>query len=327
MRVDIGIDLGTSSILVYVRGKGVVIKEPSLVAFDRDSNVIKEIGAEARMILSKSHGSIVAIRPLRQGVIIDYTVTEKVIRYFVQKSLGKLIFKKPRMGVSVPSDATEVEKKAVEAAAYAAGAREVFLLTEPMAAAIGSGIDIYKPSGNMIVDIGGGTTDVAVISLGGAVAQSSIKVAGNDFDEAIIRYLRRKHDLLVGETVAEDIKIKIGTVYPKKIEESMEVVGRNVADGLPKTVSVTSTEIAEALKEASTQIMETIMEVLEQTPPELSADLLERGILLTGGGALISGLGHLIERQVGIRANLAPDPLKVVVMGIGQYKGEQFGNS
>ena len=316
MSVDIGIDLGTASVLVYVRGKGVVLKEPSVVAFDRDTNVIKAIGEEARLMLGRTPGNIIAVRPLRQGVISDYTVTEKMIKYFVQKALGKRTFKKPRISICVPSGVTEVEKKAVEEATFAAGAREVHLIEEPVAAAIGAGIDIAKPCGNMIVDIGGGTSDIAVISLGGAVVNTSIKVAGDDFDEAIVRYMRKKHkgddfdeaivrymrkkhNLLIGERTAEDIKIRIGTTYPLAEEESMEVKGRNLVTGLPKTVTVTSSETEEALREAAGQIVEAVISVLERTPPELSADILDRGIVLTG--------------------MTAEDPMKVVAIGTGQY--------
>ena len=249
MAVDIGIDLGTASVLVYVKGKGVILKEPSVVAFDRDSNEVKAIGEEARLMLGRTPGNIVAIRPLRQGVISDYTVTEKLISYFVQKALGKRTFKKPRISICVPSGVTEVERKAVEEATYAAGAREVKLIEEPVAAAIGAGIDISRPCGNMIVDIGGGTSDIAVISLGGTVVNTSIKLAGDDFDEAIVRYMRKKHNLLIGERTAEDIKIKIGTTYPLIENEVMEVRGRNLVTGLPKTVTVTSSETEEALRE------------------------------------------------------------------------------
>ena len=317
MSVDIGIDLGTASVLVYVRGKGVVLKEPSVVAFDRDTNVIKAIGEEARLMLGRTPGNIVAVRPLRQGVISDYTVTEKMIKYFVRKSLGKRTFKKPR--ISVPSGVTEVEKKAVEEATYAAGAREVHLIEEPVAAAIGAGIDIAKPCGNMIVDIGGGTADIAVISLGGTVVNTSIKVAGDDFDEAIVRYMRKKHNLLIGERTAEDIKIKIGTTYPLVEEETMEVRGRNLVTGLPKTVTVTSSETEEALREATGQIVEAVIAVLEQTPPELSADILDRGIVLTGGGSMLRGLEELIEERTGINTMTAEDPMKVVAIGTGQF--------
>ena len=317
MSVDIGIDLGTASVLVYVRGKGVVLKEPSVVAFDRDTNVIKAIGEEARLMLGRTPGNIVAVRPLRQGVISDYTVTEKMIKYFVRKSLGKRTFKKPRISICVPSGVTEVEKKAVEEATYAAGAREVHLIEEP--AAIGAGIDIAKPCGNMIVDIGGGTADIAVISLGGTVVNTSIKVAGDDFDEAIVRYMRKKHNLLIGERTAEDIKIKIGTTYPLVEEETMEVRGRNLVTGLPKTVTVTSSETEEALREATGQIVEAVIAVLEQTPPELSADILDRGIVLTGGGSMLRGLEELIEERTGINTMTAEDPMKVVAIGTGQF--------
>ena len=313
MSVDIGIDLGTASVLVYVRGKGVVLKEPSVVAFDRDTNVIKAIGEEARMMLGRTPGNIVAVRPLRQGVISDYTVTEKMIKYFVQKALGKRTFKKPRISICVPSGVTEVEKKAVEEATFAAGAREVHLIEEPVAAAIGAGIDIAKPCGNMIVDIGGGTSDIAVISLGGTVVNTSIKV------EAIVRYMRKKHNLLIGERTAEDIKIKIGTTYPLAEEERIEVRGRNLVTGLPKTVTVTSSETEEALREATSQIVEAVISVLEQTPPELSADILDRGIVLTGGGAMLRGLEELIEEKTGINTMTAEDPMKVVAIGTGQF--------
>ena len=283
MSVDIGIDLGTASILVYVRGKGVVLKEPSVVAFDRDTNEIKAIGEEARMMLGRTPGNIIAVRPLRKGVISDYTVTEKMIKYFVQKSLGKRTLKKPRISVCVPSGVTEVEKKAVEEATYAAGAREVYLIEEPVAAAIGAGIDISKPCGNMIVDVGGGTSDIAVISLGGTVVNRSLKIAGDDFDDAIVRYMKKQHNLLIGERTAEEMKIKIGTVYPFDEESVMEVRGRNLITGLPKTVEVAASETEEALREAALQIVEAVTGVLERTPPELSADILDRGIVLTGG--------------------------------------------
>lgn len=319
MSVDIGIDLGTASILVYVKGKGVILKEPSVVAFDRDTNGIKAIGEEARLMLGRTPGNIVAIRPLRQGVISDYTVTEKMIKYFVQKAMGKRTFKKPRISICVPSGVTEVERKAVEEATYAAGARDVHLIEEPVAAAIGAGIDISKPCGNMIVDIGGGTSDIAVISLGGTVVNTSVKIAGDDFDEAIVRYMRKKHNLLIGERTAEDIKIKIGTTYQLMEDEAIEVRGRNLVTGLPKTVTVTSSETEEALRETTGQIVEAVIGVLERTPPELSADILDRGIVLTGGGAMLRGLEELIEERTGINTITAEDPMKVVAIGTGQY--------
>ena len=298
---DIGIDLGTASVLVYVRGKGVVLKEPSVVAFDRDTNKIKAIGEEARLMLGRTPGNIVAVRPLRQGVISDYTVTEKMLSYFINRTVGKSLFgRKPRISVCVPSGATEVEKKAVEDATYQAGAREVSIIEEPVAAAIGAGIDISKPCGNMIVDIGGGTADIAVISLGGVVVSSSIKVAGDDFDEAIVRFMRKKHNLLIGERTAEEIKINVGTVYKRPENLTMDVRGRNLVTGLPKTVTVTSEETEEALREPAYQIVDAVHNVLERTPPELAADISDRGIVLTGGGSLIQGLEELIEENNGL---------------------------
>lgn len=317
--IDIGIDLGTASTLVYVKGKGVVLKEPTVVAYDRDTNDIKAIGEEARLMLGRTPGNIVAVRPLRQGVISDYMVTEKMIKYFVQKAIGRRTFKKPNISVCVPSGVTEVEKKAVEEATYAAGAREVRLIEEPVAAAIGAGIDIAKPYGNMIVDIGGGTSDIAVISLGGTVVNTSLKVAGDDFDEAIVRFMRKKHNLLIGERTAEDIKIKIGTTYPLVEEETMVVRGRNLVTGLPKTVTVTASETEEALRETTSQIVEAVIVVLERTPPELSADILDRGIVLTGGGAMLRGLEQLIEERTGINTMTAEEPMKVVAIGTGQF--------
>lgn len=326
MAVDIGIDLGTASVLVYVKGKGVVLKEPSVVAYDRETNEVKAIGEEARLMLGRTPGNIIAVRPLRHGVISDYTITEKMIKYFILKALGRRTFKKPRICICVPSGVTEVEKKAVEEATFAAGAREVHLIEEPVAAAIGAGIDISKACGNMIVDVGGGTSDIAVISLGGTVVNTSIKIAGDDFDEAIVRYMRKKHNLLIGDRTAEEIKIKIGTTYPLAEIEKLEVKGRNLVTGLPKTVLVTSSETEEALKEISGQIVEAVISVLEQTPPELSADVLDRGILLTGGGSMLRGLEELIEEKTGIYTITAEDPLKVVAVGTGQY-AEYIGGS
>ena len=319
MAVDIGIDLGTASILVYVKGKGVILKEPSVVAFDRDSNEVKAIGEEARLMLGRTPGNIIAVRPLRQGVISDYTVTEKMIKYFVQKALGRRTFQKPRISICVPSGVTEVERNAVQQATFAAGARDVYLIEEPVAAAIGAGIDISKACGNLIVDIGGGTTDVAVISLGGTVVSTSLKVAGDDFDEAIVRYMKKKHNLLIGDRTAEDIKIKIGTTYPLNENEAMEVSGRNLVTGLPKTVTVTSAETERALQGTSNQIIEAIISVLERTPPELSADILERGIMLTGGGAKLRGLEEMIEERTGINTMTAEEPTQVVAIGTGEY--------
>ena len=316
---DIGIDLGTASILVYIEGKGVVLKEPSVVAFDRDTNKIKAIGEEARLMIGRTPGNIVAVRPLRQGVISDYTITEQMIKYFIQKSIGRRSYKKPRISVCVPSGATEVETKAVEDASYQAGAREVIIVEEPLAAAIGSGIDIMKPCGNMIVDIGGGTTDIAVISLGGIVVSNSVKLAGDDFDEAVVKYMRKKHNLLIGDRTAEEIKINIGTCFKKSESKSMEVRGRNLVTGLPKVVTVTSEETEEALREVTAQIVDAIHRVLEETPPELSADIAVRGIVLTGGGSLLRGLEELIEAKTGINTMTSEDPMTSVAIGTGKY--------
>ncbi|MCR5591883.1 MAG: rod shape-determining protein [Lachnospiraceae bacterium] len=316
---DIGIDLGTASVLVYVRGRGVVLKEPSVIALDTDTNTIRAIGEEARMMLGRTPGNIVAIRPLRQGVISDYTTTEKMLKYFIQKAVGRKNFRKPRISVCVPSGVTEVEKKAVEDATYQAGARYVEIIEEPIAAAIGAGIDIGRPCGNMIVDIGGGTTDIAVISLGGAVVSTSIKVAGDDFDEAIVRYMRKKHNLLIGDNTAEDIKIKIGTAFKRPEIEYLEVTGRNLVTGLPRTVKVSSEETEEALRDTTGQVVEAIHSVLEKTPPELAADIAARGIVLTGGGSLLRGLEDLIAYKTGINTMTAEDPMTAVAIGTGKY--------
>ena len=316
---DIGIDLGTASILVYAKGKGIVLKEPSVVAYDKDSNKIRAVGEEARQMIGRTPGNIVAVRPLRQGVISDYEVTEKMLKYFISKAIGKRAFRKPRISICAPSGITEVEKKAVEEATYQAGAREVSIIEEPIAAAIGAGIDITKPFGNMIVDIGGGTTDVAVISLGGTVVSTSIKVAGDNFDEAIMRYVRKKHNLMIGERTAEDIKIPIGSVYYQPSPKTMAEKGKDNINGLPKSITITSEEIREALKDAATQIMETIHSILEKTPPELAADVAERGIVLTGGGALLGGLEQLIEEETGINTVVAEEPALAVAIGTGQY--------
>ena len=323
---DVGIDLGTASILVYIKGKGVVLKEPSVVAFDRDTNKIKAIGEEARLMLGRTPGNIVAVRPLRQGVISDFTVTEKMLEHFIRKAVGKKTFRKPKIAVCVPSGVTEVEKKAVEDATYQAGAREVMIIEEPIAAAIGAGIDISRPCGNMIVDIGGGTSDIAVISLGGAVVSTSVKIAGDDFDEAIVRYMRKKHNLLIGERTAEDIKIKVGTCYPRAEVDRMSVRGRNLVTGLPKSVEVTSEDCEEALRESTMQIVEAVHSVLEKTPPELAADIADRGIVLTGGGALLRGLEELLEEKTGINTMTAEDAMKCVAIGTGKFVEFMAGN-
>jgi len=323
---DMGIDLGTASILVYIKGKGVVLKEPSVVAIDKDSDKVMAIGEDARLMIGRTPGNIVAVRPLRQGVISDYTTTEKMIKYFINKAIGKRTFRKPRIAVCIPSGASEVEKKAVEDATYQAGAREVSIIEEPVAAAIGAGIDIGKPFGNMIVDIGGGTTDIAVISLGGPVVSTSLKVAGDDFDEAIIRLMRKKHNLLIGDRTAEEIKIEIGAAYKRPELLTMEVRGRNLVTGLPKTIVVTSDETLEAMAEVCVQIVDSVHAVLEKTPPELAADIFDRGIVLTGGGSLLSGLDALIEEKTGIHTFIADDPLTAVAVGTGKFIEFQHGD-
>ena len=316
---DIGIDLGTASVLVYIKGKGVVLKEPSVVAIDRDTKKVKAIGEEARFMLGRTPGNIMAIRPLRQGVISDYDVTEKMMKYFIQKAGGKRFFRKPRISVCIPSAATEVEKRAVEEATYNAGAREVAIIEEPIAAAIGAGIDISKPCGNMIVDIGGGTSDVAVISLGGSVVSASVKIAGDDFDDAIIKYMRKKHSLLIGEMTAEEIKIKIGSAFKRPELVTLDVRGRNLLTGLPNTITVTSDETLEALELPCKQIVDSVHQVLEKTPPELAADIADRGIVLTGGGALLWGMEQLLEGKTGINTVTAENPMNCVAIGTGKF--------
>jgi len=316
---DIGIDLGTASVLVYIKGKGVVLKEPSVVAIDRDTKKVKAIGEEARFMLGRTPGNIMAIRPLRQGVISDYDVTEKMMKYFIQKAGGKRFFRKPRISVCIPSAATEVEKRAVEEATYNAGAREVAIIEEPIAAAIGAGVDISKPCGNMIVDIGGGTSDVAVISLGGSVVNASVKVAGDDFDDAIIKYMRKKHSLLIGEMTAEEIKIKIGSAFKRPELVTLDVRGRNLLTGLPNTITVTSDETLEALELPCKQIVDSVHQVLEKTPPELAADIADRGIVLTGGGALLWGMEQLLEAKTGISTVTAENPMNCVAIGTGKF--------
>ena len=319
MAVDIGIDLGTASVLVYVKGKGVVLKEPSVVAFDRDTNVIRAIGEEARLMLGRTPGNIVAVRPLRQGVISDYTVTEKMIQYFVRKAIGKRTFKKPRISICVPSGVTEVEKRAVLEAAIAAGSKDkdTYLIEEPMAASIGAGLPVAEPTGSMVVDIGGGTSEVAVISLGGIVTSTSLRVAGDALDNAIVNYIKREFNLAIGDRTAEEIKITIGSAYPLEQEEKMEIRGRDLLSGLPKTIEVNSVHVREALSEPVASIIETIKQTLEATPPELAADVMEYGITLTGGGALLRGLDELITSETGMPVHVANEPLNCVAMGTG----------
>ena len=315
--LDIGIDLGTATILVYVKGKGIVLREPSVVAIDKDTREVLAVGQEARKMLGRTPGNIIALRPLKDGVISDYTITEKMLKYFIGKVCGRFIMA-PRIMVCVPSCVTEVEKKAVIDAATHAGARKVYLIEEPIAAAIGAGIDIGKPYGSMILDIGGGTADIAVISLGGAVRSESLKVAGDSFDEAIVKYIKKTRNLVIGERTAEDIKITVGCMYPKPVVERMNIKGRNITTGLPTEIEVTSEEIYEALKPCAEKIIEGVHSVLESTPPELSADVSERGIYITGGGGLVDGLDKLIEEKIGIPVMVAADAQSCVAIGTGK---------
>ncbi|HYF84399.1 MAG TPA: rod shape-determining protein [Clostridia bacterium] len=315
---DIGIDLGTASVLVYIKGKGIVLREPSVVAIDRNSNKILAVGEDARLMLGRTPGNIVAIRPLREGVISDYDITEKMLRYFIDKAIGRRRIFKPRMVVCVPSGVTEVEKRAVIDAANNAGARTTRLIEEPIASAIGAGLDISKASGNMVIDIGGGTTDIAVISLGGIVVSTSIKVAGDKFDEAIVRYMRKKHNIMVGERTAEELKINVGTAFPRDEQLKVEVRGRNLISGLPKTIEVNSDEMLEALSEPVSAIADAVHSVLERTPPELSADISDRGIVMTGGGSLLNGLDKLISKRTGIPVYVAQDAISCVAIGTGK---------
>ncbi len=314
---DIGIDLGTATVIAYVRGKGIVLREPSVVAIDKDTGDVLAVGKEARRMLGRTPGNIVATRPLRDGVISDYTVTEKMLKYFINKVCGKYIFS-PRIMICVPSRVTEVEKKAVIDAAMGAGARKVYLIEEPLAAAIGAGLDINKACGNMVVDIGGGTTDIAIIALGGTVLSTSIKIAGDKFDEAIVKYIKRKHNIVIGERTAEDLKINIGCVYPKIQDTEMEIRGRDVISGLPKTITVYSSEMLEALIEPAEQIIEAVHSVLEKTPPELSGDIKDKGIYMTGGGCLIDGLDKLLQERTGINVMVAQDSVSCVALGTGK---------
>ncbi|HBX23487.1 MAG TPA: rod shape-determining protein [Desulfotomaculum sp.] len=319
MNTDIGIDLGTANILVFVKGRGIVLKEPSVVAMDKTSGKVIAVGVEARRMLGRTPGNIVATRPLRDGVIADYDVTEKMLRYFITKATGKRLLFKPRVMVCIPSGVTGVEERAVRQAAVQAGARQVHVIEEPLAAALGAGLDISQPGGTMVVDIGGGTTDVAVLSLGGIVHSTSLRVGGDKFDEAIIKYVRREFSLAIGERTAEEIKIEVANAYSNGSRPlSLRVRGRDLINGLPKEISVTSDHIYEAIKENLISVVDAVKEVLEQTPPELSADIVDKGIVLTGGGAMLRGLDTLIGNETGLNAFLAEDPLSCVAVGTGR---------
>ena len=316
---DIGIDLGTRNSLVYSTGKGLVLQEPSVVVYDKDTEKIRAIGEEARQMSGHVTSNMEVIRPIRQGAIADFVVMEKMLKYFISKAMGRRAFLKPRISICVPGESTEIERRAIEEATYQAGAREVFLVEEPIAAAIGSGVDITKPFGNLIVDIGGGTSNAAVISLGGIVVSASVKVAGDAFDQAIMNYVRGSHSLLNGEEMAEERKKKIGTAVEEASPRVMEVKGRNVITGLPKTIKLTSEEVRVALKDATGQIVDTVHGVLEKTPPELAADIVDRGIVLAGGGAMLRGMDALIEQRTGVSTLTVQDAMNVVVVGTGKY--------
>ena len=317
MTKDIGIDLGTASVLVYVKGKGIVLNEPSVVAMDKTTGKLLKVGAEAQAMLGRTPGNIIAIRPLREGVISDYDMTERMLKEFIRKVTSFRLFK-PRIVICVPSGITEVEERAVIDAGIQAGARRGYLIEEPVAAAIGAGIDIAKPDGHMVVDIGGGTSDIAVISLKGVVESASIKVAGDQFNEAIVKYMRRKHNILIGERTAEQMKMQIGCVFPKEEETTIEIKGRCLMTGLPKTISVTSTEMLEAFEEPVERILEAIHGVLERTPPELVADIANNGIVMTGGGSLVDGFDKLITARTGIHTVVAENAISCVAIGTGK---------
>ena len=314
---DIGIDLGTATVIAYVKGKGIVLREPSVVAVDNNTGNVLAVGKEARKMLGRTPGNIVATRPLREGVISNYTVTEKMLKYFINRVCGKFVFA-PRIMICIPSQVTEVEKKAVIDAASQAGARRVYLIEEPIAAAIGAGIDISKPCGNMVVDIGGGTTYIAVISLGGSVVSESLKVAGDKFDEAIVKYIKKRHNVMIGDRTAEELKINIGCVYPKIQDMDMDIRGRDLITGLPKTITVHSSEMLEALIEPAMMIVDSVHSVLEKTPPELAADISDKGIYMTGGGCLVDGLDKLLQEKTGINVMIAQDAVSCVALGTGK---------
>ena len=318
MSMDIGVDLGTANVLIYVKRRGIVLREPSVVAVDRDTNRILAIGEEARSMIGRAPGNISAIRPLRAGVIADYDMTERMIRFFIEKVTGRSFVFRPRIMICIPSGVTTVEQRAVQEAAEQAGARYTQLIEEPLAAALGAGLPIEEANGSLIVDIGGGTTDVAVISLGGIVDSASLRVAGDTFDEAIISYIKREYNMMIGERTAEEVKINVGEAFRGARDEMMEVRGRDLLSGLPKTIQVRSANVAEALEAPVMNVVRCVKKVLEETPPELAADIMDRGIVLTGGGALLYGFDELLRRETGIASTLAEDPLSCVALGTGK---------
>jgi len=319
---DMGVDLGTATTLVYVKGEGVVLNEPSVVAIDRVNSQVLAVGEEAKRMLGRTPGNIVAIRPMKDGVIADFDTTEAMLRYFIKKVHHRRVLVRPRIVIAIPSGITEVEKRAVRDSAERAGAREVYLIEEPMAAAIGVGLPIEEPIGNMIIDIGGGTTEIAVISLAGIVFSKSIRIGGDEMDDAIIEYLKKNYNLLIGERTAEDIKIKIGSAYPLSEETSLEIKGRDLVSGLPKAVIITSEEVREALSEPVKAILEVVKISLERTPPELAADIIEQGIMMAGGGSLLRGLDRIISEETGLAVHIADNPLTAVAEGTGKVLNE-----
>ena len=315
MSMDIGIDLGTANVLIYVKNKGIVLREPSVVAVDKDTNQVLAIGEEARRMIGRTPGNIVAIRPLKEGVIADYDITESMLRHFIEKVVGHSFVFRPRIMICIPSGCTMVEQRAVQEAAEQAGARHTQLIEEPLAAALGAGLDIVEP---WVVDIGGGTTDIAVISLGGIVTSASLRIAGDKFDADIIAYVKREFNMMIGERTAEDIKMNIGAAFAEARKEEMDIRGRDMLTGLPKNLTITTAQAAEAMNQSVTRIVEQVKKVLEETPPELSADIMDRGIILTGGGAMLYGLDELIRRETEIPTALADDPLSCVALGCGK---------
>lgn len=315
---DLSVDLGTANTLIYVKGKGVVMSEPSVVAMNRDTKEILAIGQEAKNMLGRTPANIIAVRPMKDGVIADYDTTEKMLRHFILKVHNRRTLVRPRIVVCIPSGVTQVEKRAVKDSAIQAGAREVFLMEEPMAAAIGAGLPIQDPSGNMVVDIGGGTTEVAIISLSGVVYSNSVRVGGDEMDDNIVNYIKRQYNLLIGTATAEDLKIKLGSAFPLEQEGHTEIKGRDIVTGIPKTIEISHAEVREALKEAIYKIVEAVRIALEKTPPELSADIVDRGIVLTGGGALLKNLDKRLSHETGLPIIVSDDPLKAVALGAGK---------
>jgi len=318
LAMDIGVDLGTANSLVFTKHKGVVLREPSVVAMDKETGRVLAVGEEARRMLGRTPGNIVAVRPLKDGVIADYDVTELMLKYFLSRVCGRRMLFRPRVMICVPSGVTTVEKRAVVEATIQAGAGRTFLIEEPLAAALGAGLDISQPSGNMVVDIGGGTTDVAVLSLGGIVISDSLRLGGDEYDEAIVRYVKREYNLMIGERTAEDLKIQIGTAYPPDRDKTMEIRGRDLLTGLPKTVTISSRETCQAMQEPISATLNLVKSVLERTPPELAADIVDKGVFLTGGGAMLHGFARLVSEETQIPAHLAEDPLSCVVVGAGK---------